>query len=61
MSKVEWIKPSDLCEQLNVTRSTYDRWRAKGALPRFRKMPGGHIVFDQRDVDEWLDSMLVSQ
>ena len=61
MSNVEWITPSQLCEELGVTRSTYDRWKAKGTLPTYRKLPGGHVLFDQRDVTDWLDAMLVSR
>jgi excisionase family DNA binding protein len=55
----EWMTVSDLCEELRVTRSTYDRWMRKGSVPPYRRLTSGRVLFDAEDVAEWLDSFLV--
>ena len=58
-NRVEWMSVGDFCDRVGVVRSTYDRWKVAGQLPRHRKLPSGKVLFDSRDVDDWLDAALV--
>ncbi len=45
-----------VCEELEISRSTFYEWRAKGRAPRCIKLPNGEIRIRQADLDRWLDS-----
>ena len=59
-NSVTWLTVADVCEQLGVSRETFDKWRAKGKSPAARRLPNGQLRFDERDVADWMDSLLVS-
>jgi excisionase family DNA binding protein len=46
----------EVCAELDVARSTFDEWRAKGRAPRCLKLPNGRIRIRRVDFDAWLDS-----
>jgi predicted DNA-binding transcriptional regulator AlpA len=37
----EWLTVEEICEELKVSRRTFDRWRATGTGPRCERL-GGH-------------------
>jgi excisionase family DNA binding protein len=43
-----------VCEELNVSRSTFYDWRAKGKAPRCLKLPNGEIRVRRNELDRWL-------
>ena len=45
----------EICEELNVSRSTFYDWRAKGRAPRCIKLPNGDLRIRRSDLDNWLD------
>lgn len=45
-----------ICEELDVSRSTFYEWRAKGRAPRCIKLPNGEIRIRRSDLEAWLDS-----
>jgi len=45
-----------LCEELEVARSTFYEWRAKGRAPRCIRLPNGEIRVRRADLESWLDS-----
>lgn len=47
---------ADLCDELDVARSTFYDWRAKGRAPRCIKLPNGELRVRRADLDAWLDS-----
>ena len=53
----ERLTIEQLCEELQVARSTFYEWRAKGKAPRCLKLPNGEIRIRRSDFDRWLDDL----
>ena len=47
---------ADVCDELDVARSTFYDWRAKGRAPRCIKLPNGELRIRRGDLEAWLDS-----
>jgi len=47
---------ADLCAELDIARSTFYDWRAKGRAPRCIKLPNGELRIRRADFDAWLNS-----
>lgn len=47
---------AEVCAELNVSRSTFYDWRAKGKAPRCIKLPNGEIRVRRTELDRWLES-----
>ncbi|MFF4230072.1 helix-turn-helix transcriptional regulator [Streptomyces sp. NPDC001820] len=45
----------ELCEELQVSRSTFYNWRQKGRAPRCIKLPNGDLRVRRSDLNHWLD------
>jgi excisionase family DNA binding protein len=45
---------AEVCEELNVSRSTFYDWRAKGTAPRCLKLPNGELRIRRTELDRWL-------
>lgn len=58
-TKVEWQTVAEVIEELGVSRDTFDRWVKSGRAPIHRRLPNGRLLFDSRDVEEWLDGLVV--
>jgi predicted DNA-binding transcriptional regulator AlpA len=48
---------ADLCEELDISRSTFYDWRAKRKAPLCLKLPNGDIRIRRVDYENWLDSL----
>jgi predicted DNA-binding transcriptional regulator AlpA len=48
---------ADLCTELQISRSTFYDWRAKGRAPRCLKLPNGDLRIRRTDLDRWLTTM----
>ncbi|MGB8197953.1 MAG: helix-turn-helix domain-containing protein [Acidimicrobiales bacterium] len=59
MEKREWLTMDQLANELGETRSTLNKWKARGKFPHFVKKPNGRLYFNIEDVYEWLDSLTV--
>ena len=46
-----------VCAELNVSRSTFYDWRAKGKAPRCIKLPNGEIRVRRTELDRWLKAL----
>lgn len=44
----------EVCAELNISRSTFYDWRAKGKAPRCIKLPNGEIRIRRTELDRWL-------
>lgn len=51
---------AEVCEELQIERSTFYEWRAKGRAPRCSKLPNGQLRIRRRDLDEWFESCRVA-
>jgi excisionase family DNA binding protein len=44
----------EVCEELQISRSTFYDWRAKNRAPRCIKLPNGELRVRRSDLDNWL-------
>ncbi|MBW0090626.1 helix-turn-helix domain-containing protein [Pseudonocardia sp. KRD-184] len=54
---VEQLTVDQLCEELQVARSTFYQWRQVGKAPRCVRLPNGAIRVRRDDLDSWLASL----
>lgn len=52
-----WLTVEDVCNELGIARSTFDKWRAKGVGPVARKLPNGSLRIARQEFDAWLDQL----
>lgn len=45
---------AQLCDELQISRSTFYDWRTKGRAPRCIKLPNGDIRIRRIDLERWL-------
>ncbi len=48
---------AEVCKELDITRSTFYDWRAKGKAPRCLKLPNGEIRIRRNEYEVWLASL----
>lgn len=53
----EYFSVESFCEEFEINRSTFYKWRAKGTAPRCKKLPNGEIRIRRTDVELWLDTL----
>lgn len=49
-----WLTLDQVLEELNVSRSTFDKWRVDGRAPRLRKLPNRRLLIHRHDLDAWI-------
>lgn len=50
------ITIDEICADLEIARSTFYEWGAKGRAPRCIKLPNGDIRIRRAEYERWLDS-----
>ena len=48
---------ADLCEELDISRSTFYDWRAKRKAPPCFRLPNGDLRIRRTDYEDWLASL----
>jgi excisionase family DNA binding protein len=48
---------AEVCEDLNITRSTFYEWRTKRKGPPSFKLPNGEVRIRRSDYEDWLSSL----
>ncbi|MEV6653584.1 helix-turn-helix domain-containing protein [Streptomyces sp. NPDC051219] len=46
---------AEVCEELQISRSTFYDWRQKRRAPRCIKLPNGDLRIRRSDFEHWLD------
>lgn len=46
----------ELCDELQISRSTFYDWRQKGRAPRCVRLPNGALRIRRTDFTAWLDA-----
>lgn len=44
----------EVCAELNIARSTWNDWRAKGKAPKCVRLPNGSLRVRRSELDRWL-------
>ncbi|MEU7990544.1 helix-turn-helix domain-containing protein [Streptosporangium canum] len=57
MPRAEKLTIADICEDLDISRSTFYDWRQKGRAPKCMKLPNGDLRVRRADYDRWLASL----
>jgi predicted DNA-binding transcriptional regulator AlpA len=55
--KVRHLTITDVCEELDISRSTFYDWRAKRKAPLCFKLPNGDLRIRRSDFDPWLATL----
>lgn len=55
-----WMGMAEVCELLDESRSTIDKWRARGIFPLARRKPNGSLLFRREDIASFLASLEVA-
>ena len=55
--KVRHLTIADVCEELDISRSTFYDWRAKRKAPPCFKLPNGDLRIRRADFDRWLETL----
>lgn len=55
--KSRYITVAEILEDLNITRRTWQRWRARGYTPPCTKLPGKGLRIRRVDYERWLAGM----
>lgn len=50
-----WITVTEFCEEMGISRSTFDDWRAKRRAPKCVRLPNGSLRIKRADFETWLD------
>ncbi|MGW4638036.1 helix-turn-helix transcriptional regulator [Sphaerisporangium sp. NPDC004334] len=48
---------AEVCEELQISRSTFYDWRTKGRAPRCLKLPNGDLRIRRVDFEQWLKAL----
>jgi predicted DNA-binding transcriptional regulator AlpA len=48
---------ADVCDELEIARSTFYDWRAKRRAPRCVRLPNGELRIRRTDYESWLESL----
>lgn len=54
---VEQLTVDQLCEELQIARSTFYQWRQIGKAPRCVRLPNGAIRVRRDDLEAWLAAL----
>lgn len=46
----------EICDELQISRSTFYEWRQKGRAPRCITLPNGSLRVRRSDFDSWLNA-----
>jgi predicted DNA-binding transcriptional regulator AlpA len=52
-----YISVAAICEELEISRSTFYDWRANGKAPKAFPLPNGDLRITQESYDEWREQL----
>ncbi|MCX2728934.1 helix-turn-helix domain-containing protein [Saccharopolyspora sp. NFXS83] len=55
--RTDWLTVEAFCGELQISRSTWNDWRAKGRGPRCVRLPNGSLRIRRADFDKWLNTL----
>jgi len=67
----KWMEPTmarlerlmtveQVCDYLEVSRDTWDKWRSKGTGPQARRLPNGSLRITEDDLAAWVDELVAA-
>jgi excisionase family DNA binding protein len=55
--QMAWLTVVEVCERLQISRNTWDKWRSDGRGPRCKKLPNGQLRIRADWLDQWLEEL----
>lgn len=52
-----FLTVAEFIDELQIARSTFDEWRAKGIGPNWLKLPNGQLRCLRVDYERWINSL----
>ena len=52
-----WMGITEVLDELDITRSTFDKWRARAVGPPAKRLPNGQLRIKRCDLAEWMDQL----
>ena len=52
-----WMTITEFCQEMRISRSTFDDWRAKGRSPKCIRLPNGSLRIKRTDYDDWIGKL----
>lgn len=52
-----FLTVEQVCEDLGISRCTWDKWRAKKTAPPAKKLPNGQLRVAVEDYEYWLQGL----
>jgi excisionase family DNA binding protein len=56
INRKDLLTIDEVCAYLQVSKSTFNKWRMTERAPRCHRFPNGSLRIRQADLDEWIDS-----
>lgn len=53
-----FVTVSEICTDLQIARSTWDDWMAKGKVPPYHRLPNGRLRIKRQDYEDWLETLM---
>lgn len=50
-----WLTVDEVCTELRIARSTWEKWRQKNAGPKVVKLPNGQLRIHRDWLDAWIN------
>jgi predicted DNA-binding transcriptional regulator AlpA len=52
-----WLTLAAVCDELSVSKSTFNAWRRDGRFPQGKRLPNGSLRFKATEVAVFIDSL----
>lgn len=52
-----WLTVAEFCQEIGISRSTWDDWRAKERAPRCIRLPNGSLRIKRVDFEKWVQGL----
>ena len=55
-----WMTISELCEELGIARSTFDKWKSEGNTPPMVQLPNREYRIRRSEFDAWMEALVAA-
>jgi excisionase family DNA binding protein len=54
-----WLTVDEICEELDIHRRTWQKWRTRNQTPELHRLPNGELRIHRDDYKAWLAELKV--
>lgn len=52
-----WLTVAEFCQEIGISRSTFDDWRQKRRTPKCVRLPNGSLRIRRTDFEAWIERL----